>query len=258
MQVTQQVYVAEEWVRNAQNRCEAESHSRREVEKNLGSLKEEKLQLAEKLKLAERECASAKAWLKNVEAQAGDQRKQLYTTQLNLATEKAAVLALKAELQKAKEAAQKATEAAKFAEEAAYERGVRETEERLAEEVADLCREYCTETWMETLNRAGVPVDSELRISENVFFPEHIRELPTSPPMAISLPLPPPEQIATASAPIGAVEASKGVIKDKSAEDSLTIKDVVSQAKATEKKSNAEGVKVKAIYPEKDSQSLKE
>jgi len=53
MQVTQQVYMAEEWVRNASNRFDAESHSRHEVEKALGAVKEEKMQLAEKLKVSE-------------------------------------------------------------------------------------------------------------------------------------------------------------------------------------------------------------
>ena len=42
MQVTQQVFVAEECVRNAHNKFEAESNFYREVEKVLGSIKEEK------------------------------------------------------------------------------------------------------------------------------------------------------------------------------------------------------------------------
>ena len=50
MQVTQQVYVAEEWVRNAHNKAEAESHSRREVEKALEALKEEHMAMGNKLK----------------------------------------------------------------------------------------------------------------------------------------------------------------------------------------------------------------
>ena len=53
---------------------------------------------------------------------------------------------LKAELQKAKEAAQVTREAAKVTEEATYEHGAEETEIRLAEEVAGVCRDYCTET----------------------------------------------------------------------------------------------------------------
>ena len=98
MQVTQQVYVAEEWVRNAHNRFEAESHFRREVEKTLGTLKEEKTQLTEELKVSEHKCLSATVGLKNAEAQLEDQRKLLYKTELNLATEKVTVLSLRAKL----------------------------------------------------------------------------------------------------------------------------------------------------------------
>ena len=101
MQVTQQVYMAEDWVWSAHNKYDVESQSRREVEKALGTTNHEKMQLAEKLKAMESSCQSAEAGLKNVEAQVEDQRKQLYTTQINLATEKAAVLDLKTKLQKA-------------------------------------------------------------------------------------------------------------------------------------------------------------
>ena len=69
-----------------------------------------------------------------------------------------------------------------------------ETEQRLAEEVAEVCRDYCTVTCNEALNSAGVPTDSELRRAENVYFPEHIREIPTDPSL-IALPLPFLEQV---------------------------------------------------------------
>ena len=87
MQVTQQVYVAEDWACNANNKFEAEAQTQRDIKKALGTTNHEKMQLAEKLKAAESACQSAEARLKNVEAQVEDQRKQLYTTQLNLATE---------------------------------------------------------------------------------------------------------------------------------------------------------------------------
>ena len=128
MQVTQQVYVAVEWVQNAHNKFEAESHSRCEIEKVLGAMKEEKIQLAEKLKTSEHKRLSALVGLKTAEAQAEDQHKLLYTTKLNLATEKVKVLSLKAKLQKAKVEAQTVREASKAAEDAAYKRGVLETE----------------------------------------------------------------------------------------------------------------------------------
>ena len=57
---------------------------------------------------------------------------------------------------------------------ASYERGVEDTENRLANEVAGVCREYCAETWMKEPNSAGVPADSELRKVEKIFFLEHI------------------------------------------------------------------------------------
>ena len=91
-------------MRSTNNNLNAEIQNRHEVEKTLGVANHEKTQLVEKLKAAESVRKSAEAGLKSAEAQAEDQRKELYTTQLNLATEKAAILDLKSKLQKAKEA----------------------------------------------------------------------------------------------------------------------------------------------------------
>ena len=122
-------------VQNAHNKFDAEAQSQCKVEKALDTANHEKTQLIEKLKAAESVRQSVKAGLKTAEAQAEDQCKQLYTIQINLATEKAAVLDLKAELQKAQEALKVANEAVKAAEAVAYERGVMETEARLTTEV---------------------------------------------------------------------------------------------------------------------------
>ena len=126
----------------------------------------------------------------------------------------------------------------------------------LAEEVIEVCRDYCTESWVEVLNRAGVPTNSELRKAESIFFPEHIREAPTDLPTTIALSLPPPEQVSDtqviavgAEIPIGVVGKGKEVLssaKDIPVEDSLNIKDVVSQAKAAESKSGVGDAKHKA------------
>ena len=67
-----------------------------------------------------------------------------------------------------------AKEATETAERAFYECGVEDTKNRLAEEVAGVCRDYYIETWIEALNSARLPVDSELRNAESIFFPEHI------------------------------------------------------------------------------------
>ena len=101
-----------------------------------------------------------------------------------------------------------AREASEAMETTSYERGVLETETRLAEEVVGVCKDYCTETWVEALNRAEVPEDSELRRAESVFFLEDIREAPVA--------LPPPMQLPTiqASSPNAKVSAGAGKGKE--------------------------------------------
>ena len=74
MQVTQQVYVTKDWVRNANNKFEAEAQTRRDVEKVLAIANYKKTQLAEKLKAAENARQSVEVGLKNAEAQAEDQQ----------------------------------------------------------------------------------------------------------------------------------------------------------------------------------------
>ena len=82
-----------------------------------------------------------------------------------------------------------AKEASEVAETTSYERGVLKTETRLAEEVARVCKDYCTKTWVEALNQVGVPTDSKLRRAENVFFPEDIREVLEALPPPVADPL---------------------------------------------------------------------
>ena len=75
IQVTQQVYVAEDWVRNANNKLDIKTQTRRDVEKALGTVNHEKTQLAKKFRAVESVRQSAEAGLKNDEAQAKDQCK---------------------------------------------------------------------------------------------------------------------------------------------------------------------------------------
>ena len=266
MQVIQQIYVAEEWVRNACDEVKPETHSHFEAKKALGALKEEHKELANKLTIVERERLSALTSLKSAEAQAEDQRKLLYTTKLNLAPQKQLVLNLQAELQKvknaAKEAARVANEATKVVEKAAYERGVEDTENRLVEEVVGVCREYYIKTWTEALNSVGVPANSELRKAESIFFPEQIQEAPANLP-STALPLPPPKQVSSVQDLALNAEASTGAGKGKEAlsstkdnqfEDTLIIKDVFSQAKEAKSKSEAGNAKLKAAASKEGSQ----
>ena len=77
VQVTQQVFVAEEWVRDTRNEARVEALSHADVEKSLGALKQEQAELSEKLKEVDKARLSDEAGLKNVEMQAKDQHKQL-------------------------------------------------------------------------------------------------------------------------------------------------------------------------------------
>ena len=229
MQVTQQIYVAEEWVKNARDKVTAEVQSRLEAEKVVGSLKQEKAGLSEKLKEAIQARDSAEASLKTTERQAEDMCQKLHITEINLATEKQTVLDLKVELQKAKEAAQVAREAIEAAVKASYEGGVQDTEARLLEEVAVVCKDNCTKSWGVAMDRAGVPADSKLRRAKSIHFLKDIWEILESDP--------PPKQLLSTQAPFPDAEVFEGVgvgkdaqppMKDKPSEDSLTIRDMVS------------------------------
>ena len=231
VQFTQQVFVAKEWVRDACNEAKAEALSRVDVEKSLGALKQEQAELFEKLKEADKARLNAEAGLKNAEMQAEDQRKQLQMIEIELATSRQLVLDLKVELEKAKDVARVAREAFEDVEMASYKCGVLETETRLAEEVAGMCRDYCIETWAETLNQAGVLADSELRRAKNVFFPEDIREVPAKLPPSKQLPTvkAPPSDADKVSAGVGKGKEVQPPVEAKQFEDMLTIKDVVSK-----------------------------
>ena len=253
MQVTQQIFVAEEWVKNSWEELNTEVQSRLAVEKAAGALRLEKEPLGKEIKEAFKARDSAEASLKTTTKQAEDMRQQLHLSKINLATEKQMVLDLKAQLLQAKEAARLAREAAEAAVVASYERGVADTETRLTEEVAAVCRDYITVSWGVVLDRAAVPTDSDLRKIENIFFPEDIREIPSS--------VPPEEPLsAPTTAPNSIIPEGKGgneevqpPTKDKSPEDALTVKDVVAQAKEARPKPMIGGDHLEAEVPAKSS-----
>ena len=105
MQITQEVFVFEEWVKDVWYDVKNEVHLCLETEKALGAAKEENKELLSKLIAKERERKSTKAGLKNAQTQAEDQRKLLYQIEIELATLRQLVMELKEDLQKAKEVA---------------------------------------------------------------------------------------------------------------------------------------------------------
>ena len=123
--------------------------------------------MAEEVKQALKEKASAEASLKTIERQAEDLRKELHYCEINLATENQLVKDLREEIHKAKEAVQLLNEAAEAEKQAAYALGVQETQSRLTEEFSSVARDYCDITWGKALDAAGIPADSRLRLPES-------------------------------------------------------------------------------------------
>ena len=84
---------------------------------------------------------------------------------------------LREEFRKAREAVQLVKEAVEAEKQAAYTLGVEETQARLTEELSSVCREYCGISWGKALDVAKVPVDSDLRRPESIYYDSEIREL---------------------------------------------------------------------------------
>ena len=129
----------------------------------------------------------------------------------------------------------------------------------MSDELAEVYRDYCKEVWIEALNLARVPTNSEWREARNIFYPPDIREvpanLPSSPalvPLLIEQPLTteaplPPLEVLEDSSQVGDQEQGANKAKDKGkgkevqapseAKDAVKAKDVAAKAKEVENKS---------------------
>ena len=84
-----------------------------------------------------------------------------------------------------------------------------ETQVRLIEELAEVCRDYCMVTWAKTLNLARVLADLEWRQPGNVYYHPEIREIPVAlPPPSATAPQS-SEQPLTAQVTLPLFKASK-------------------------------------------------
>ena len=106
-------------------------------------------------------------------------------------------LAEKAKMQ-AKEDKLKAEKERDKAEQHGYDVGVAETKEALRAEVLAVCRAYCTQTWEEVLNQAGVEASSGLRKPESIIFPLALQ----TPKQTETAPLVPPPPAKASSQPL--------------------------------------------------------
>ena len=69
MQITKDVFVVEEWVKEARSKVKNEVHLHLKIEKALGAAKEENKELLSKLTVKERERRSVEAGLKKAQIQ---------------------------------------------------------------------------------------------------------------------------------------------------------------------------------------------
>ena len=125
------MYVAEEWAKRFRDETKAAHEARETAEDHLSVMRTQQKQMAEQVKKATQEKASAEAGLKTMEKQAETFRSELHLCQINLETEKQMVNNLREELRKAKEAAQLQKEGAEAEKQASYALGVEETQSRL-------------------------------------------------------------------------------------------------------------------------------
>ena len=133
--------------------------------------------MADQVKKALQDKASAEVGLKTTEKQAETLRSELHLYEINLETERQLVKELCEELRKAREAAQLLKEVAEAEKQASYALGVQETQSRLTEEFSAVARDYCDITWEKALDAAGVPADSSLRRPESVYYDPDIQAL---------------------------------------------------------------------------------
>ena len=99
------------------------------------------------------------------------------------------------ELRRVKEEAQLIREATEAEKNAARQLGAEETEAKLSEEISEVCRDYCSISWAHALDAAGVPADSALRLPENIFYSQEIRENPDDAQVALEQDLAVPDAV---------------------------------------------------------------
>ena len=182
--------MVEKWVKNSREETRAAHDARETAEAHLNALKDKQSQMADQVKKALQDKASAEAGLKTTEKQAESLRSELHLCEINLETEKQVVKEFREELRKAREAAQLLKETAEAEKQASYALGVQETQSRLTEEFSAVAGDYCDITWDKALDAARVPANSSLKRPESVYYDPDIQALPSSDSPPLEQPAP--------------------------------------------------------------------
>ena len=104
-----------------------------------------------------------------------------------MGTTRQQVLELNVDLEKAKAPALMAEEAVEASRLASYKQGVQETKVQLVDELAEVCKDYCKEVWLEALNLVGFFTTSEWREVRKLYYPYDICEVPADLPSSPAL-----------------------------------------------------------------------
>ena len=123
-----------------------------------------------------------------------------------------------------------------------------ETQIRLAEELSEVCRDYCNVTWDRVLSVAGVPADSVWRQPGSVYYHPDIHKVPCAISSPSALALETSEQPLTIQAALPLPEASKG--SSQTSDQGQETKGDRDKGKGKEKKSSS---KAKNIAKDKEA-----
>ena len=185
LKAVQSTFRSEEMFHSLSQQLDDEKKRRVAAVQTLTIAENSNADLRKKLTAEEQARKSADAALKGAEKQAESQRKLINKAKEQPVASKEQVAALKQQLEEAKKLKDQAKKARMQAEEdkakAEKERDeaeqhgcdvdVAETEDTLRVEVPAMCRAYCTQTWEEVLNQAGIEASSEMRKPKNIVFP---------------------------------------------------------------------------------------
>ena len=191
LKAVQSTFKLEEMTNSLSQQLDDERKRRVAAVQTLTIVKNSNADLRKKLTAEEQARKSADAVLKGAGRQAESQRKLTNEANEQLAASKEQLAALRKQLEEAKRLRDHAEKARVQAEEDkakvekerdeaeqhSYDVGVTETEDALRVEVPAVCCAYCTQTWEEALNRAGIDASSELRKPENIIF-SHALQIP--------------------------------------------------------------------------------
>ena len=197
--------------------------------------------LSTKLTEANRERKSTKAALIGAKKQAEDQCQQLRKAEEQLAIAQKQIEAQKKELEKKEEALAQAKQSS-------YDIGVKEIEDALKAQVIGDCQGYCLQVWTKALNLVEVEASSDLRKTNNIFYPLVLRIATPPASQATTAPKAPTTTQPLAKASATTQPTTKALATTQPV-DAGTTKVTSEPSKALKEKEGSKGKEVEHLEP---------